>query len=167
MKKLLLITMVTLTSVFTYAQNTVVDVITASKEHTTLVTALKSADLVSTLKGTGPFTVLAPTNSAFKKLSPGVLDNLLKKDSHDRLVKILTYHVLAGNWSSAQIVDLINTGNGSAELKTLNGQVLIATMEGSKVKLIDAIGNVAWITASDMKSNNGVVHVVDTVLMPK
>jgi len=147
--------------------NDVVDIAISSKDHTTLVTAVKAADLVTTLKGKGPFTVFAPTNAAFGKLPAGTVESLLKPESKAALSGILTYHVVAGNLDAAAVVAAIKNGKGKAELTTVNGAKLTARLDGDKVILTDAKGGKSTVTATDLKGSNGVVHVIDTVLMPK
>jgi uncharacterized surface protein with fasciclin (FAS1) repeats len=149
------------------AQKTVVDVAVGSKNHTTLVAAVKAADLVSTLQGAGPFTVFAPTNAAFAKLPTGTVETLLKPENKATLTKILTYHVVAGNIDAAAIIAAIKAGKGKATLKTVSGGILTATLKAGKVILTDEKGGTATVTATDLKADNGVVHVIDTVLMPK
>ena len=138
-----------------------------SKDHTTLVAAVKAADLVATLKGNGPFTVFAPTNAAFDKLPAGTVDGLLKPENKAQLAKILTYHVVSGNLDAAAVVAAIKSGNGKAVLTTVSGGKLTGTMDNGKVKLTDESGKSAFVTASDLKGTNGVVHVIDGVLLPK
>lgn len=145
----------------------VVDIAIGSADHTTLVAAVKAADLVTTLKGKGPFTVFAPTNAAFNKLPSGTVEGLLKPESKAQLVKILTYHVVSGNVDAAAVVAAIKSGNGKAVLTTVSGGKLTATMEMGKVKLTDESGNSAFVTVADLKGTNGVVHVIDGVLLPK
>ena len=149
------------------AQKTVVDVAVGSKDHSTLVVAVKAADLVSTLQGKGPFTVFAPTNEAFGKLPKGTVENLLKTENKATLAKILTYHVVAGNLDAAAVVKAIKDGNGKVTLKTVSGGTLNASLKNGKVILTDEKGGIATVTATDLKAGNGVVHVIDTVLMPK
>ena len=140
----------------------VVDVAISSKDHTTLVAAVKAADLVGTLKGAGPFTVFAPTNAAFDKLPKGTVDGLLKPESKKALSGILTYHVVAGNLDAAAVVAAIKKGNGKAEVTTVNGAKLTASLKGDKVILTDAKGGISTVTATDLKGSNGVIHVIDT-----
>ena len=147
--------------------NDVVDIAISSKDHTTLVAAVKAADLVTTLKGKGPFTVFAPTNAAFGKLPAGTVESLLKPEAKATLSGILTYHVVAGNLDAAAVVAVIKKGKGKAELTTVNGAKLTASLDGDKVILTDAKGGKSMVTATDLKGSNGVVHVIDTVLMPK
>jgi uncharacterized surface protein with fasciclin (FAS1) repeats len=145
----------------------VVDVAAGSKDHTTLVAAVKAAKLVETLKGSGPFTVFAPTNAAFDKLPAGTVDNLLKPESMATLGNILTYHVVSGNLDATAVMEAIKAGNGKATLPTVGGGSLTASVQGGKVVLMDAKGGKSTVTATDLKASNGVIHVIDTVLMPK
>ena len=138
-----------------------------SKDHTTLVAAVKAAGLVDTLEGTGPFTVFAPTNAAFDKLPKGTVDTLLKPESKAALSKILTYHVVAGKMDAASIVKAIEDGKGKATLKTVQGGNLTASMEGKDVIVTDEKGGKSKVTTADVMQSNGVIHVVDTVLMHK
>ena len=149
------------------AQNTVVDVAVSSKAHTTLVAAVKAAGLVETLQGKGPFTVFAPTNAAFDKLPAGTVESLLKPESKATLSKILTYHVVAGNLDAAAVIKAITDGKGKVVVKTVSGGSLTATLKDGKVILTDEKGGKATVVATDLKAGNGVVHVIDTVLMPK
>jgi uncharacterized surface protein with fasciclin (FAS1) repeats len=137
-----------------------------SKDHTTLVAAVKAAGLVDTLEGPGPFTVFAPTNEAFAKLPAGTVDTLLKPENKDQLVKILTYHVVAGKVSSKELVKLIKGGGGKAMLKTVAGGTLTASLQGGKVVLTDEKGGTATVTIADVYQSNGIIHVVDAVLLP-
>ena len=137
-----------------------------SKDHTTLVAAVKAAGLVDTLEGPGPFTVFAPTNEAFAKLPAGTVDTLLKPENKDQLVKILTYHVVAGKVSSKELVKLIKSGGGKAMLKTVAGGTLTASLQGGKVVLTDEKGGKATVTIADVYQSNGIIHVVDAVLLP-
>jgi len=145
----------------------VVDIAIGSADHTTLVAAVKAADLVTTLKGKGPFTVFAPTNAAFNKLPAGTVESLLKPENKAQLAKILTYHVVSGNLDAAAVVAAIKSGNGKAVLTTVSGGKLTASMDMGKVKLTDESGNSAFVTAADLKGTNGVVHVIDGVVLPK
>ena len=146
---------------------TVVDVAASSKDHTTLVAAVKAAGLVETLSGTGPFTVFAPTNAAFAALPEGTVDGLLKPEAKATLTGILTYHVVAGNLDAAAVVKAITDGHGKAVVKTVQGASLTATLEGKNVILTDDKGGKATVVATDLKAGNGVVHVIDHVLMHK
>jgi uncharacterized surface protein with fasciclin (FAS1) repeats len=146
--------------------NDVVDIAIGSDDHTTLVAAVKAADLVGALKGEGPFTVFAPSNGAFGKLPAGTVEQLVKPESKNALTSVLTYHVVAGNLDAAAVVAAISAGGGKAVLTTLNGAELTGAMEGGSVVLTDSKGGKSIVTATDLKGSNGVVHVIDTVLMP-
>jgi uncharacterized surface protein with fasciclin (FAS1) repeats len=137
-----------------------------SKDHTTLVAAVKAAGLVDTLEGPGPSTVFAPTTEAFAKLSAGTVDTLLKPENKEMLTKILTYHVVAGKRSSKEIASAIQAGNGSATLKTVGGGMLKASFQGKNIVLMDEKGGTSTVTIADVYLSNGVIHVIDTVLMP-
>lgn len=163
-----LVAFVTLFTTSVIAQTKdVVDVAASSKDHTTLVAAVKAAGLVETLKGKGPFTVFAPTNDAFNKLPAGTVETLLKPENKAKLTSILTYHVVAGNLDAAAVMAAIKKGNGKAVLTTVNGEKLTATIDNGKVKLTDENGGVAYVTATDLKAGNGVIHVIDSVVLPK
>lgn len=138
----------------------------ATPDLSTLVAAVKAGGLVETLQGTGPFTVFAPTNEAFAKLPAGTLDTLLKPENKEALDKILTYHVVAGKVMAADLIKLIKAGNGSATLKTVQGETLKAMLRGNSVVIEDQKGGEAIVAMADVKTSNGVVHVVDTVLLP-
>lgn len=150
-----------------YPTNNIIENAVNSKDHTTLVAAVKAAGLVETLQSAGPFTVFAPTNDAFAKLPAGTVDNLLKPENKATLSAVLTYHVVAGKFSSADVVKAIKAGNGKAELKTVQGGILTAMMSGNDVVLKDEKGNTSKITIVDVNQSNGVIHVIDTVVMPK
>jgi uncharacterized surface protein with fasciclin (FAS1) repeats len=171
MKKILKPVLVALSLIFTGFANAqtsdVVDVAISSKDHTTLVAAVKAADLVTTLKSKGPFTVFAPSNSAFDKLPKGTVENLLKPESKEALIKLLTYHVVAGNLKASDVLAAIKAGKGKAVVKTVQGENLIASLENGKVILTDEKGGKAVVTATDLTASNGVVHVIDSVVMPK
>ncbi|HXN64549.1 MAG TPA: fasciclin domain-containing protein [Candidatus Acidoferrales bacterium] len=137
-----------------------------SDDHTTLVAAVKAAGLVDTLEGPGPYTVFAPTNEAFGKLPSGTVDNLVKPENKEMLTKILTYHVVAGRLDSKAIAKLIREGNGKAQLKTVEGGALWASMDGKTLVLTDEKGDMARVTIPNVYQSNGVIHVIDTVLMP-
>ena len=138
-----------------------------SADHTTLVTAVKAAGLVDTLNGKGPFTVFAPTNAAFGMLPPGTVDTLVKPESKATLTKVLTYHVVAGDYDSAKLRSMILAGNGTAELKTVAGGKLWLMMNGSSNIIVkDEKGGIADITIADVHQSNGEIHVIDHVLMP-
>ncbi len=138
-----------------------------SKDHTTLVAAVKAAGLVETLQSAGPFTVFAPTNAAFNMLPAGTVDNLLKAENKATLTAVLTYHVVAGKLSAAEIVKLIKAGSGKAVVKTVAGGNLTLGMKGKMVSITDESGGVALVTIKDVNQSNGVIHVVDHVLLPK
>ena len=147
--------------------NDVVDIAISSKDHTTLVAAVKSADLVATLKSAGPFTVFAPTNAAFAKLPAGTVDNLLKAENKATLAGILTYHVVAGNLDAKAVLAAIKKGKGKVVLTTVAGGKLTVRAVKGKVIITDEKGGKATVTTTDLKGSNGVIHVIDTVLMPK
>ena len=138
-----------------------------SKDHTTLVAAVKAADLVKTLQSTGPFTVFAPTNAAFDKLPKGTVENLLKPENLKTLQTILTYHVVSGKMNAVDIAKAIKEGNGMAILKTVSGGVLTAWMQGKDLYITDENGTKAKVTIADVNQSNGVIHVIDTVVLPK
>lgn len=150
-----------------YPSKDIIDNAVNSKDHTTLVAAVKAAGLVETLKGAGPFTVFAPTNTAFDKLPKGTVENLVKPANKATLTKILTYHVVAGKMDSKAIAAAIKKGNGKAELTTVEGGKLWAWMKGSKLVLKDEKGGMSTVTIADVYQKNGIIHVVNTVLMPK
>ncbi|WP_394697328.1 fasciclin domain-containing protein [Pseudoxanthomonas japonensis] len=147
-------------------QKDVVDTAIASPDHTTLVSAVQAAGLVDTLKGAGPFTVFAPTNAAFDALPAGTVDTLLKPESKADLTSVLTYHVVPGAVDAATLTQQIQASGGTATLKTVQGGELKAQVVDGGVTLTDAKGNVAKVTTADLKASNGVIHVVDKVLMP-
>lgn len=149
-----------------YPTKDIVDNAVNSKDHTTLVAAVKAADLVGTLKSAGPFTVFAPTNEAFNKLPSGTVDMLVKPENKVTLTKILTYHVVAGKVSAADLMAKIKAGNGKAELATVSGGTLTAMAKGKKIYLVDEKGGKSWVTIADVNQSNGVIHVVNSVLMP-
>ena len=149
-----------------YPTKDIIDNAVNSADHTTLVAAVKAAGLVDTLKGPGPFTVFAPTNEAFAKLPAGTVDSLLKPENKEMLTKVLTYHVVAGRLSASDIKKEIKAGNGQASLKTVNGETLTATMQGKNIVLKDQKGDVSTITIPNVFQSNGVIQVVDTVLLP-
>jgi uncharacterized surface protein with fasciclin (FAS1) repeats len=149
-----------------YASKNIVQNAMQSKDHTTLVAAVKAAGLVATLEGKGPFTVFAPTNAAFEKLPAGTVDTLLKPENKEKLAGILTYHVVAGKWTAEQLAEKIKASNGTAELKTVNGETLTAKLDGDSIVLTDEKGGTAKVTTADVLQSNGVIHVIDTVLTP-
>ena len=150
-----------------YSTKDIVDNAVNSKDHTTLVAAVKAAGLVETLKSAGPFTVFAPTNAAFDKLPAGTVGNLVKPENKATLTTILTYHVVAGKMDSKAIAKAIKAGGGKSELTTVQGGKLWAWMEGKKLVLKDEKGGMSTVTIADVYQKNGVIHVIDTVLMPK
>lgn len=150
-----------------YPSKNIVQNAVNSKDHTTLVAAVKAAGLVSTLEGNGPFTVFAPTNAAFDKLPPGTVDSLLKPENKQKLTNVLTYHVVSGKLDMKALEKKIKAGGGKAELKTVNGESLWVMANGPhNIQLKDAHGNMANITTYDVNQSNGVIDVIDTVLMP-
>jgi uncharacterized surface protein with fasciclin (FAS1) repeats len=150
-----------------YKTKDIVDNAVNSKDHTTLVAAVKAAGLVDTLKSKGPFTVFAPTNSAFDALPAGTVETLLKPENKAMLTKILTYHVIAGNYDSKAIMKAIKKGKGKATFTTVQGGMLTASMDGKTLVLTDEKGGMSRVTIADVKQSNGVIHVVDTIVMPK
>ncbi|TDV32260.1 putative surface protein with fasciclin (FAS1) repeats [Stenotrophomonas sp. CC22-02] len=150
-----------------YPTKTIVQNAINSKDHTTLVAAVKAAGLVDTLNGAGPFTVFAPTNAAFGKLPAGTVDTLVKPENKAQLTKILTYHVVPGNYSSAQLMADARKHGGKAMLKTVEGESLTVALHDGKLWVIDAKGGKAGISIADVGQSNGVIHVIDSVLMPK
>lgn len=149
-----------------YATKNIVENAVNSKDHTTLVAAVKAAGLVDTLASPGPFTVFAPTNAAFAKLPAGTVDTLLKPENKGTLTAVLTYHVVAGRVTSADLVKLIKAGKGKATLTTVQGGTLTATLMGKSVMLTDAKGGKSMVTIADVMQSNGVIHVVNSVLLP-
>jgi uncharacterized surface protein with fasciclin (FAS1) repeats len=149
-----------------YPTKNIVENAVNSKDHTTLVAAVKAGGLVSTLEGPGPFTVFAPTNEAFDKLPAGTVDTLLKPENLDQLKKILTYHVVAGKLTAKDIAKQIKDGGGKATLTTVEGGTLTAMMQDGKLVLTDEKGDTATVTIANVIQSNGVIDVVDTVLMP-
>ena len=150
-----------------YPSKNIVQNAVNSKDHTTLVAAVKAAGLVDTLSGPGPFTVFAPTNDAFAKLPAGTVDNLLKPENKATLTKVLTYHVVPGLMNAASLMKAVKDGEGQAKLKTVSGDWLIVKQAGpGKLSVTDAKGDVAMVTIADVLQSNGVIHVVDTVLLP-
>jgi uncharacterized surface protein with fasciclin (FAS1) repeats len=150
-----------------YPSKTIVENAMNSADHTTLVVAVKAADLVETLSGKGPFTVFAPTNAAFNKLPKGTVEMLVKPENKKMLQKILTYHVVAGKMNSSDIAKAIKAGGGKATLTTVQGGKLTASMSGKKLMLMDEMGGMSTVTIADVNQSNGVIHVIDTVVMPK
>lgn len=150
-----------------YPSKNIVENAVNSKDHTTLVAAVKAAGLVETLQSKGPFTVFAPTNAAFDKLPKGTVETLLKPENLKTLQTILTYHVVAGKLNASDLMNLIKKGNGKATLKTVSGGTLTAWMKGKEIYLTDENGNSSKVTIADVNQSNGVIHVVDSVVTPK
>lgn len=180
MKKVLIASFSLLLAVATYAQRPVtvggalmyptkniIENAVNSKDHTTLVAAVKAAGLVETLSGAGPFTVFAPTNAAFEKLPAGTVENLLKPENKATLTAVLTYHVVAGKLSAADVANAIKAGNGTATLTTVQGGKLQAMMSGKDVLLKDEKGNTSKISIFDVNQSNGVIHVIESVVLSK
>lgn len=181
MKKLVIIVCAMFVSTFTFAQKektvevggaamypskNIVQNAVNSKDHTTLVAAVSAAGLVPTLESNGPFTVFAPTNQAFDKLPAGTVETLVKPENKATLTKILTYHVISGKFDSKAIMAAIEKGKGMASFKTVQGENLTAKMEGKKLVLVDEKGGKSVVTIKDVYQSNGVIHVIDTVVMP-
>lgn len=150
-----------------YPNKNIIENAVNSKDHTTLVAAVKAADLVETLKGKGPFTVFAPTNAAFDKLPKGTVETLLKPENKKQLQNILTYHVVSGKLNSADIAVAIKEGKGKTTFKTVNGGTLTAWIKDKDLYISDENGNKAKVTIADVNQSNGVIHVIDAVLLPK
>ena len=149
------------------ASKDIIDNAVNSKDHTTLVAAVKAAGLVDTLKGPGPFTVFAPTNAAFAALPAGTVDTLLKPENKGMLTGILAYHVVPGKVDAAALTKMIMDGNGSTSFKTVAGGMLTAKSAGGKVMITDEKGGTSTVTIADVYQSNGVIHVVDKVLLPR
>ncbi len=169
LKMLVVAVIATLVSTNAIAQEskTVVENAIGSKDHTNLVAAIIAADLVETLSSEGPFTVFAPTNQAFANLPKGTVETLLQPENKSNLQAVLTYHVVAGNLDSKSVVAAITAGNGEAKVTTIQGGVLVAKLDGKNVIIVDENGNKSTITAVDIYSSNGVIHVIDSVVLPK
>jgi uncharacterized surface protein with fasciclin (FAS1) repeats len=151
-----------------YPQKNIVENAVNSKDHSTLVAAVKAAGLVETLQGAGPFTVFAPTNDAFENLPEGTVETLLKPENKEQLTKVLTYHVVPGKLDYAALTKAIKAGNGKASLKTVQGGMLTAMMNGSRnIAVSDEAGNVANVSITDVNQSNGVIHVIDKVVLPQ
>lgn len=149
-----------------YPTKNIIENAVNSKDHTTLVAAVKAAGLVETLSGPGPFTVFAPVNNAFAKLPAGTVDTLLMPENKDKLTAVLTYHVVPGRVTSSMVAKAIMAGKGKASFKTVNGGMLSAKMVGKKLVLVDANGGMSTVTQANVMQSNGVIHVVDTVVLP-
>ena len=149
-----------------YPSKNIIENAVNSKVHTILVAAVKAAGLVETLQGAGPFTVFAPTNAAFGKLPKGTVETLVKPENKSTLTSILTYHVIAGKFNAKDIFKLIKKGKGKAEIKTVQGGILTASLQGKKLVLTDAKGGKSYVTIADVNQSNGVIHVIDTVVLP-
>ena len=150
-----------------YANKNIVENAVNSKDHTTLVAAVKAAGLVDTLQDAGPFTVFAPTNEAFAALPAGTVDTLLKPENKDKLTKILTCHVIAAKANAADVMKMVKDDGGAHKVKTVGGCELTLKSDGNKVTVTDENGNVANVTIADVNQSNGVIHVIDKVLLPK
>ena len=149
-----------------YPTKTIAENAVNSKDHTTLIAAVSAAGLVDALKGPGPLTVFAPTNAAFAKLPAGTVETLLKPENKATLTSVLTYHVVPGKVTAADLVKKIEAGGGKAELKTLQGETLTASLMGDTVMLTDQKGGMSHVTQADVMQSNGVIHVVDSVVLP-
>jgi len=149
-----------------YGSKNIIENATKSKDHTTLVAAVKAAGLVETLQGAGPFTVFAPTNAAFEKLPSGTVDTLLKPANKPKLTSVLTYHVLAGRLSAKDLMEAAKKDGGKHKLKTVQGEELTVSTEGNKLVVWDSKGNRSTITIQNVFQSNGVIHVIDSVLLP-
>ena len=166
MKKLIF-TITALLFTMSISAQTIVDAAVSNKDFSTLVTALKAANLVGALSGEGPFTVFAPNNDAFSKIDAGVLGNLLKPENVKALSNILTYHVVSGKLMASDVVNALKSGNGKVELTALNGQMITAINKDGKIYLEDSQGNMSEIIATDVAGSNGVIHVISSVIMPE
>lgn len=149
-----------------YPTKNIVENAVNSKDHTTLVAAVKAAGLVDTLAGPGPFTVFAPTNEAFAKLPAGTVETLVKPENKDKLTAILTYHVVPGRLTAADLMKAVKAGGGQAQIKTVEGEPLTVSMKGKGLDITDAKGDVAHVTIPNVMQSNGVIHVINTVLLP-
>ncbi len=169
MKKLCVLSVLLFSAVFSFqvkAQGSIVDVAVGNEDFSTLVTALSAADLVSALQGDGPFTVFAPNNAAFGKLDSATLNSLLEEENKAALAGILTYHVVSGKLAATDVVAALEKGNGKVTLPTLNGQNITVLQKEGKIWIQDAKGNYSEIIATDVMGSNGVIHVINTVIMP-
>lgn len=169
MKKLCVLSVLLFSAVFSFqvkAQGSIVDVAVGNEDFSTLVTALSAADLVSALQGDGPFTVFAPNNAAFGKLDSATLNSLLEEENKAALAGILTYHVVSGKLAATDVVAALEKGNGKVTLPTLNGQNITVLQKDGKIWIQDVKGNYSEIIATDVMGSNGVIHVINTVIMP-
>jgi uncharacterized surface protein with fasciclin (FAS1) repeats len=166
MIKIMFISAVLMAGTFVQAQN-IVGVAAGNENFTTLVAAVKAADLVETLSSEGPFTVFAPVNDAFAALPDGTVDGLLKPESKGALTGILTYHVVSGKFEAAAVIDAIKANNGAFEVTTVQGGKIVLSLADGNVKLADENGNMATVVIADVAATNGVIHAIDTVVMPK
>ena len=165
--KNLILTITALLFTISISAQTVVDAAVSNKDFSTLVTALKAADLVGALSGEGPFTVFAPNNEAFSKIDAGTLGNLLKPENVKALSNILTYHVVSAKLMASDVANALKSGNGKVELTALNGQTITAVSKDGKIYLEDSQGNMSEIIATDVAGSNGVIHVISSVIMPE
>lgn len=165
--KNLVLTITALLFTVSISAQTVVDAAVSNKDFSTLVTALKAADLVGALSGEGPFTVFAPNNEAFSKIDAGTLGDLLKPENVKALSNILTYHVVSGKLMASDVVNALKSGNGKVDLTALNGQTITAISKDGKIYLEDSQGNMSEIIATDVAGSNGVIHVISSVVMPE
>ena len=166
-QKLLLVAIMFVTSLGFSQSKDIVDVAVGSEDHTTLVAAVKAGDLVKTLKSDGPFTVFAPTNAAFGNLPDGTVDYLLKPENKSKLQMVLTYHVIAGKLTAKDVIAAVENGGGTAMVETVQGAKLSIMLNDGNVVIKDANGNLATVAVADLMASNGVIHVVDSVLLPK
>jgi uncharacterized surface protein with fasciclin (FAS1) repeats len=166
LKNIILIAVISFFSLSSYAQSDIVDIILHSENHTTFTATIKAANLVSTLKEKGPYTILAPTNEAFDKLEQGKLQFLLQPENKAILSTTLTYHAIPAYLTANNIVDQIKIGDGTFKMTTVAGNILTASIKDGNVILTDSSGNIATITATDLKGSNGIVHVIDEVMIP-
>jgi uncharacterized surface protein with fasciclin (FAS1) repeats len=150
-----------------YPSRNIIENATQSKDHTTLVAAVKAAGLDETLQGEGPFTVFAPVNKAFSKLPAGTFEELLKPENKHALTALLTYHVIPGKISAADFIAAVKKGGGEAAYKTVEGEELTVRQDGRRIEIIDAKGNKSFVTIANVNQKNGVIHVIDSVLMPR
>ena len=165
--KNLILTITTLLFTVSISAQTIVDAAVSNKDFSTLVTALKAADLVSALSGEGPFTVFAPNNEAFSKIDTETLGNLLKPENVKALSNILTYHVVSGKLMASDVANALKSGYGKTKLTALNGQTITAKSKDGKIYLEDTQGNMSEIIATDVTGSNGVIHVINSVVMPE